>query len=250
MKTVEINPIKDQKQNNAKYIHWPQLYKGTLVKRYKRFLADIVLNSGETITAHCANSGSMKDCSESGRPVFVSYHDDPKRKLKYSWQIIEMPTSLVGVNTSWPNKLVAQAIISGAVDELTGYHSLAQEVKVGDRSRLDIYLTDNKKKQCYIEVKNCTMARDGVAAFPDAVTTRGRKHLVELQNLVDSNTRCVMFYLIQRTDAELFRPADEIDPEYGEELRKAHENGIEILVYDVTIDETKIGVNRKIPFQL
>ncbi len=250
MKTVAINPVKNQKQNDAKYIYWPQLHEGILVKRYKRFLADIVLKSGETITAHCANSGSMMDCSEPGRPVFVSYHDNPKRKLKYSWELIEMPTSLVGVNTSWPNKLVAQAIVSGAVAELNGYCSLAREVKVGDHSRLDLFLTDHKNKQCYIEVKNCTMVRGGIAAFPDAVTTRGRKHLVELQNLVDANIRCVMFYLVQRTDAELFRPADEIDREYGDELRKAYNNGIEILVYDVAVDQTKIGVNRKIPFQL
>ncbi len=250
MKTIEIKPFKNQKQLEEKYIYWPTLIKGTLIKRYKRFLADIKLDSGEVITAHCANSGSMKDCSLPGQPVYVSHHDNPKRKLKYTWELIEMPDSLVGVNTFWPNKLVSQAITSGAVEELRGYQSLSQEVKVGDHSRLDILLSDSQSQLCYIEVKNCTMVNNGIAAFPDAITTRGHKHLVELQNLIGSSVRCVMFYLIQRMDAKLFRPADEIDQEYGKELRKANEKGIEILVYDVLIDQIKIGVNQQIPFIL
>ena len=161
-----------------------------------------------------------------------------------------MPNSLVGVNTNWPNKLVAQAISTGVIKDLTGYPTLKREIKVSDHSRLDILLSDNDGRLCYVEVKNSTMVNDSIAAFPDAVTTRGKKHLVELQNLIGPSIRCVIFFLIQRMDANVFRPADEIDPEYGKELRKAHNNGVEILVYDVKIDQTKIGVNRKIPFQL
>lgn len=241
---------KDHLKTENQFLFWPQLISGTLIKRYKRFLADVKLDTGEYVTAHCANSGSMKACNEPGRRVYVSYHDNPKRKLKYTWELIEMPNSLVGVNTFWPNKLVSLAISSGHVSELSGYTSLKQEVKVGAHSRLDIMLSGPEEQICYIEVKNCTMVDDNVAAFPDAVTERGRKHLVELQKLVTPTTRCVMFYLIQRMDATLFRPADEIDKEYGKELRKAYEKGIEILAYDVTIDQTKIGVNNKIPFQL
>ena len=241
-----LNPYRTEKQ----FIFWPKLTRGTLVKRYKRFLADIMLNNGEKITAHCANSGSMKNCSEPGRPVYVSHHDTPNRKLKYTWEMIAMPSSLVGVNTIWPNKLVSQAIISGVIPELTGYDQLKQEVKVGEHSRLDICLTAENNQTCYIEVKNCTMVNHGIAAFPDAVTTRGRKHLLELQELIGSTVRCVMFFLVQRTDATLFQPADDIDREYGVELRRAYEKGIEILVYDVSLDQQKIGINKSLPFQL
>jgi len=247
------NQVKKTSQNlqyKDQFIVWPKLIPGILIKRYKRFLADIKLQSGEIITAHCPNSGSMTDCSTPGRPVFVSYHDNPKRKLNYTWELIEMPDSLVGVNTQWPNKLVARAIATGVIEELAGYPALKQEIKVSEHSRLDILLSDGEDRLCYVEVKNCTMVKDSIAAFPDAVTTRGKKHLVELQNLVGSSIRCVIFYLIQRMDTNLFRPADEIDPEYGKELRKAYKNGVEILAYDVSIDQTKIGVNNRIPFRL
>lgn len=231
-------------------IYWPKLSRGILLKRYKRFLADIKLDDGKLITAHCANSGSMKNCSEPGRPVFVSHHDNPKRKLKYTWELIEMENGLVGVNTGWPNKLVMKGIASGQVKELSHYTNIKPEVKVGAHSRLDILLTNEVDRPCYVEVKNCTMVNDGIASFPDAVTTRGRKHLVELQNLAKDDVRCVMFFLVQRTDANLFKPADNIDVEYGKELRRAHKNGIEILVYDVSIDLEKIGINKPLPFEL
>ena len=244
--------FKKRKSFSSKHqdILWPPLIRGTLIKRYKRFLADIELDSGEIITAHCPNSGSMKASSEPGRPVYVSFHDNPRRKLKYTWELIAMPESLVGVNTNWPNQLVSLAISQGFVPEVSGYSSLSQEVRVGEHSRLDILLSDDDNRQCYIEVKNCTLVSEGIAAFPDAVTTRGRKHLIELQQLISPSVRCVMFYLIQRMDAERFRPADEIDPEYGKELRRAYQNGVEILVYDVTIDLNRIGLRRPVPFEL
>lgn len=229
---------------------WPELTRGTLVRRYKRFLADVILENGETVVAHCPNSGSMAECSLPGRPVFISRSDDPKRKLKYTWEVIEMPGSLVGVNTQVPNRLVAGAIQNGDVPELAGYDSLKREVKVGSRSRLDVGLTRNEGDRCFVEIKNCTLVRDGLAMFPDAVTTRGQKHLREMEGLLADGARCVMFYLIQRMDAERFRPADGIDPAYGEELRRVAEMGVEILAYDVHLDMVGIRLRRKVPFVL
>ena len=228
-------------------IKWPPLIAGTLVKRYKRFLADVRLESGEIITAHCPNSGAMTGCSQSGRNVWVSFHDDPRRKLKYTWQLINMPTSLVGVNTMIPNRLVFQSVRHGLISDLSGYDDIFSEVKVGKNSRIDLLLQNSETDKCYVEVKNCTLVENGHAFFPDAITSRGRKHLVELQDLVVQGHRCVMFYLIQRMDAVKFSPADKIDPDYGEELRKALSNGVEILAYDVRIDFERIKIHRKVP---
>jgi len=229
---------------------WPPLIRGTLIKRYKRFLADVELSGGEIVTAHCPNTGSMKACSQPGRPVYISQANNPKRKLKYTWELIEMPDSLVGVNTLIPNRLVAHAILSGLVETVSGYEHLTREVKVGDRSRIDLCLSSHQGKRCYVEVKNCTLVENGRACFPDAVTTRGLKHLNELQGLVRAGHRGVMFYLIQRMDARIFVPADHIDPDYGQGLRKSVENGVEILAYDVTIDLAQICINGKIPIFL
>jgi len=225
------------------------LHKGVLIKRYKRFLADVQLASGGIVTAHCANSGRMTECCEPGLDVYLSLHDRPERKLKYTWELIQMPTSLVGVNTMVPNRLVHESIKSGKVKELLGYDCITPEVMAGEKTRLDFMLTGKKCKKCFVEVKNCTLVKDGVACFPDAVTARGLKHLIELQNLLSQGCRCAMFYLIQRMDADVFRPADHIDPGYGNELRKAAKNGLEIIVYDVLIDLEKITLNRIIPFE-
>jgi sugar fermentation stimulation protein A len=161
-----------------------------------------------------------------------------------------MPTSLVGINTQVPNRLVDKSIQAGIVKELQGYDHSTREVKISSSSRLDILLSKSDTDRCYVEVKNCTLVEDGVAFFPDAVTQRGRKHLVELQKLSASGCRCVMFFLIQRMDAEIFKPADHIDPAYGRELRHAAEHGVEILVYDVHLDLKTIALNRKIPYKL
>lgn len=231
-------------------LSFPALTRGALIKRYKRFLVDVKLDSGETITAHCPNSGSMKACMHPGAPVYLSYHDDPKRKLKYGWELIEMPTSMVGVNTLVPNKLVYQTIRAGQIPELEGYDYICSEVKVNEKSRLDIELMKENGKRCFIEIKNCTLVKKGNARFPDAVTSRGLKHLKELQSLKDENTRAVIFFLIQRMDADSFSPADDIDPAYGQELRKAQENGVEILAYDVHIDTDKVKIKAPIPLVL
>lgn len=241
---------KPKSPNTFAGLVWPPLIKGTLLKRYKRFLADVKLQDGTVVTAHCPNTGSMQGCSEPGRPVYLSSHDNPKRKLKYTWELIEMPTSLVGVNTLVPNRLVFESIKAGLVPELTGYETAAREVKINDHTRLDFALTRPDGQQCYGEIKNCTLVNDGVALFPDAVTSRGLKHLSELEALVDAGNRCVMVYFIQRMDAGVFRPADQIDPEYGRGLRRAVRRGVEMLAYDVFIDLKGIRLNRRIPCEL
>ncbi|MBW2096113.1 MAG: DNA/RNA nuclease SfsA [Deltaproteobacteria bacterium] len=231
----------------SNFLAWPPLLKGTLLRRYKRFIADVKLQNGHVVAAHCPNSGSMEACAESGRPVYLSrHHKNPNRRLKYTWEIIDMPSSLVGVNTLVPNRLVTLAIRAGVVPELAGYDTTRSEVKYGTNSRIDILLEKNGNR-CFVEVKNCTLVSDGTACFPDAVTARGLKHLVELQEQVCRGHRAVMFYLVQRMDAHVFRPADHIDPAYGRELRKALKNGVEILVYDVRLDLKGISLSHPLP---
>lgn len=235
---------------------WPPLTRGVLLKRYKRFLADVRLDNGETVTAHCANSGRMTSCCQAGQAVYLSSHDNPRRKLKYTWELIEMPSTLngtpalVGVNTMVPNRLVATSLRAAAVPELAAYTDVTTEVKVGSGSRLDIRLDGEGLPPCFVEVKNCTLVTDGLAQFPDAVTTRGRKHLVELQRLVAEGMRCCMFYFVQRMDAERFAPAAEIDGAYAAELARAVENGVEILVYDVGIDLNEIALRHPLPYRI
>jgi len=229
---------------------WPEMVPGRLIRRYHRFLADVALDSGRVVTAHCPNSGRMTGCCEPGMPVYLSCHDNPKRKLKYTWEIIRMPTSLVGVNTLVPNRLVAESIGQGLVAELSGYASVQREATVGHNSRIDLLLSNRTGGRCYVEVKNCTWVQEGVASFPDAVTARGLKHLVELRRLAKKGDRCVMFYVIQRMDAERFIPADDVDPDYGEGLRHAVKDGVEILVFDVAITLECIRLNKRIPYQL
>ncbi len=229
---------------------WPELFRGRLIKRYKRFLADVELDSGETVTAHCSNSGRMTGCNQPGQPVYLSFHDNPKRKLKYTWEMIEMPTSLVGVNTLVPNRLVAKALGSRQVPELAGYDQVATEVSVNRHSRLDIKLTGQGMPDAYVEIKNCTLVENGCAMFPDAPTTRGQKHLGDLARLKSDGARAVIFFLIQRTDAVRFAPADAIDPDYGRILRKVAKKGVEIIAYDVKITTTGIRLRNALPWQL
>ena len=229
---------------------WPVLIPGTLLKRYKRFLADVKLETGEIVTAHCPNTGSMKGCCEPGRQVYLSTHDNPKRRYKYTWELIAMPTSLVGVNTLVPNRLVYQSIAQKQIPELSDYDRIRREVKISDHSRIDLMLTGRNGEHCYVEIKNCTLVTEGIAQFPDAVTSRGLKHIADLEKLAGDGHRCMMFYFIQRMDARAFQPADHIDPEYGRGLRRAVINGIEVLAYDVRIDFQGIELNKNIPYAL
>jgi sugar fermentation stimulation protein A len=230
-------------------IKWPRLIQGILIRRYQRFKADVKQRNGHIVTAHCPNSGSMLGCSEPGRIVYLSRHNHPKRQLKYTWEMIEMPTSLVGVNTWVPNQLVKASIIRKKIRALRGYETIRTEVRYGQNSRIDLLL-ESGERRCFVEVKNCTLVEHGTAHFPDAVTSRGLKHLVELQEELRKGSRCIMFYLVQRTDAKRFSPADHIDPAYGEELRRAFRNGVEILVYDVLLNLEGISINRRLPCEL
>ncbi|MEX0692985.1 MAG: DNA/RNA nuclease SfsA [Rhodospirillales bacterium] len=229
------------------------LIKGRLIKRYKRFLTDVELEDGTVVVAHCANSGSMESVNEPGAEVWLSPARNPDRKLKYTWELIRIGKSLVGINTSLPNLIVSEAIEAGKVDELQGYASLRREVKYGKNSRIDILLEDDVRPKCYVEVKNTTMRRDleaGAVEFPDAVTSRGAKHLVELADMVNEGHRAVMFYLVQREDADRFKVADDIDPTYAEGLTTALKAGVEVVCYACKLSASEIVVTRKIKLEL
>ncbi len=231
-------------------IPWPKLIKGTLIKRYKRFLADIRLQDDRVITAHCPNSGSMRGCSEPGRTVYLSRSDAPNRHYPHTWELIQMPKSLVCVNTLVANRVVQKAVIERSVKAFSGYSFVRSEVKCFENSRLDILLENSTGGLCFVEIKSCTQVENEIAYFPDAVTTRGRKHLVDLQRQVSLGNRAVIFFLVQRTDARLFRPADHIDPAYGDELRSAFQNRVEIQAYDVDLTLKGIRLNNAIPWEL
>jgi sugar fermentation stimulation protein A len=228
----------------------PLLIQGKLVKRYKRFLADIELETGEVVIAHCANSGSMRGCATPGDTVWISQSDNPKRKLKYTWELIQSKDSMIGVNTQVPNKLVKASIENGLIAELKEYTRVTAEVKTSDHTRLDLLLENGAGNRCYVEIKNCTMVEEGVAMFPDAVTTRGQKHLDELVDLKRQGHRAVIFYLIQRMDARVFTPAAMIDTVYAQKLHHAVENGVEIMTRDTAIDTGCISIRRAVPVRL
>jgi sugar fermentation stimulation protein A len=189
----------------------------------------------------------MRGCAEPGRPVYLSLSDNPKRKYPHTWELIQMPDSLVGVNTNTPNRLVFGSLSARMVPALGGYTTVKREVPVAKGVRIDIALGDASAIRCYVEVKNCTLGENGMALFPDAPTERGRRHLVELARLAADGYRCAMFYLIQRMDAERFSPAADIDPEYSRQLTAAKAGGVEIFAYDVNIDLAGIRMNRSLP---
>ena len=223
-------------------LYWGPLTPGRLIKRYKRFLADVELADGSLITAHTANTGRMLGCSEPGRAVWLSRHDRPGRKYPFEFELIEMPTALIGINTMVPNRLVAAAAMAGRLAEVPEPAQVEREVVVG-RSRLDLALTDRNGRRIMVEVKNCTLAEAGTAYFPDAVTDRGAKHLDELAVLRRQGLRAAVFILVQRADAESFSPADHIDPEWGRRLRAAVAEGVEIWAYraDLTLETITLG---------
>ncbi|MGQ0645577.1 MAG: DNA/RNA nuclease SfsA [Elusimicrobiota bacterium] len=215
----------------------PPLREGVLIKRYKRFLADVRCGD-ETLTVLCPNTGSMRACSEPGRPVLLSYHPDGGRKYPYTWQMIRMADSWVGVNTALPNALVAMALKYGMIPELIGFPTARREVPCGE-SRLD-FLLEGPAGRCFMEVKNVSLVEDGVASFPDAVTERGKRHLEELIKVQKEGHRAVMFFLVQRSDGKIFRPADHIDPAYGRALRRARDAGVSVCVYRADVSPQSV----------
>ncbi|WP_428026210.1 DNA/RNA nuclease SfsA [Arcobacter sp.] len=224
-----------------------KLYNASLVKRYKRFLADIVLENGEEVTAHVPNSGAMTSCIEPNCEVWVSFHDNPKRKLKYTLELTKMDDVLICTNTGVANKIAIEAIENGTIKELQGYSSLKPEQKYGVNSRIDILL-ENEDEKCYVEIKSVSLKLSNHLAFPDAVTTRGKKHLDELVSMVKQGHRAVMLYIIQRTDKLPFKIADEIDKKYNDALIEARKKGVEVLVYQSEISKEEIKIKNKVAF--
>lgn len=224
-----------------------KLFKGKLIKRYKRFLADITLENGEIVTAHVPNSGAMTSCIEENCDVWVSFHDDVKRKLKYTLELTKIGENLICTNTGVANKIALEAIKNGTIKELQGYSSIKPEQKYGQNSRIDILL-ENENEKCYVEVKSVSLRIDDFLAFPDAITSRGTKHLKELEDMVKQGHRAVMLYVIQRTDNLPFRLAKEIDKKYYEMFNEVTKNGVEFLVYQSIIDLENITINKKKDF--
>lgn len=228
------------------------LTEGRLIKRYKRFLADVTLENGDIVTAHCANSGSMMGLVEPGSQVWLSPNTNPKAKLDWRWEIASQDGHPVGINTSRPNAIVAEAIEKGDIPELSEFETLRREVKYGQNSRIDILLTGRDGRDIYVEVKNVTLRRpDGAhpdaAEFPDAVTSRGAKHLNELVDMAALGHRAVMFYFVQRGDCSHFRLAEDIDPEYTSAFKRARAHGVEVLCYDCDVSEKEIRLRKPLP---
>ncbi|MEN8190908.1 MAG: DNA/RNA nuclease SfsA [Thermodesulfobacteriota bacterium] len=223
------------------------LQEATLLKRYKRFLADVKTDDGIEFTVHCPNSGSMLGCSTPGSRVLLSESDNPKRKYRHTLEMVQGENGWIGVNTSLTNKLVAEALEERRIRELRRFDSLRREVKTSDKSRLDLLLMDGDKK-IYIEIKNCSLAENGCAMFPDSVTARGTKHLLELADLVKQGHRGIIFFCVQRTDADRFQPAAHIDPLYASTLAEVQAKGVETLVYQAHMSPEEIIVDTPLPF--
>ncbi|GGP78535.1 DNA/RNA nuclease SfsA [Shewanella ulleungensis] len=215
----------------------PKLETGVLLKRYKRFLADVALPDGQVITIHCPNTGSMKNCLFPGELVWFSTSDNPKRKYPHTWEIMQTDQQhLIGINTGRANALAEEAINQQIITELQGYDSLKREVKYGhENSRIDILLTSQNRPECYIEVKSCTLLEDQVGYFPDAVTTRGQKHLRELIQMVKMGHRAVLLFVVQHSGISTVKPARHIDPQYADLLEQAVSKGVEVLAYKTVL---------------
>jgi len=232
----------------------PGLTRATLIKRYKRFLADVTLPDGQVVTAHCANSGSMRGCADPGMTVYLSPNTNPKAKLDWRWELVEVDGHLVGINTARPNRIVEAAVAAHSIPELADFTTLRREMKYGKASRIDLLLEketgDPVPGLTYVEIKNVTLKQEGHAAFPDAVTERGRKHLFELMDMVRDGHRSVLFFLVNRGDCSAVRPADSIDPAYGEALRRAVAAGVEVLAYDCAVTPSAIRIRQRLPLLL
>ncbi len=230
----------------------PVLVKGRLIQRYKRFLADVELADGTVVTAHCANPGSMMGLKEPGSNVWLSMSDDPKRKLRYSWKLIEVDfgwkgPQLVSLDTGHPNRLAEEAIVAGVIPELSGYGSLRREVAYGRNSRVDLMLTDAERPDAYVEVKNVHLMREpGLVEFPDSITSRGAKHLEELGDMAQAGHRAVMLFVVQM-EGSRFSIARDIDKAYDAALTRAMARGVEVLVYVCAVTESAITITHPIP---
>lgn len=224
------------------------MQRGTLLRRYKRFLADVLLDTGEEITAHCANPGAMLGLDMPGLPVYLSKSDNPKRKLAYSLELVRLPTGLVGINTNLPNKLVAEALAEKRIESLAHYENVNAEVKYGEKSRVDFLLTSPGEPDCYLEIKNVHLSRrESLAEFPDCKTARGARHLNELANMVECGHRAMNLFIVQRTDCTEFALASDIDPAYAAAAASAQSRGVEIACYTCSVTEFDISIADALP---
>lgn len=225
-------------------MHFPRpLVPAVLLRRYKRFLADVRLPDGREATAHCANPGAMLGLAEPGAEIWLLPSTDSRRKLAWSWELVRVGDHLVGINTGHPNALAADAIAAGRIPALMGYAGLRREVRYGVASRIDLLLEAPGRPICYVEVKNVHLKRGAAAEFPDCVTARGARHLAELGAMVAAGHRAVMLYVVQREDCQAFRIARDLDPAYAKAFDKARAAGVEVLCYAcrMTLDGIEIG---------
>lgn len=228
---------------------WPgPVVEAEFLRRYKRFLADFRLTDGTIVTAHCANTGSMKTCFEEGAPAWLTYHDDPRRKLAYSWQAIRMPDGWVGINTALANALVDEALQKDLIAECRGYLQRMREKPYDKGSRVDFLLRGKGLPDCYIEVKNVTLLLSpGVAGFPDAVTQRGTRHLEALTAMAAQGHRAVLLYCVQRMSVNRVQPAEAFDPQYARTLKAAVAQGLEVLAYRADLSQQGLTLAEAIP---
>lgn len=229
----------------------PPLEQGIFLRRYKRFFADVGLPDGEVLTLHCANTGSMRNCQVPGAPCWFSRTADPRRKLPGTLEVVTTGDGrLAGVNTGRANRLVEEAIAAGGIDALGGYQSLRREVRYGDEnSRIDFLLAGDGKP-CYVEVKSVTLSLGGgLAAFPDAITLRGARHLRELEAMAVAGARAVLLFCVQLSDIETVVPAVDIDPDYARALRQARSRGVEVLAWSCRLAPEEIALERQLEFR-
>ena len=214
---------------------------GALLRRYKRFLADVALVDGTELTVHCPNSGAMRGCSAPGSPVILSKSDNPKRKYAWTLEMVQENGVWIGVNTGMTNKLVHEALVNGVIDTFSTITSVQPEIKVSDKSRLD-FLLQTEGGPVYVEVKNCSLVEEGRAMFPDAVTARGTKHLHELARLIDKKTRAAVLFCVQRADGQCFAPARHIDPVYAEALVEVQKQGVQVFAYRAKVNPEEVCI--------
>ena len=220
-----------------------------LIKRYKRFLADVTLADGREVTAHCPNPGAMIGLAAPGMTVGLLPAANPKAKLPYRWELCHADGDWVGINTNRPNKLAEEAVLAGGIAELNGYGSLRREVKYGQNSRIDLLLEDDSRPPCYVEIKNVHLMRQpGLAEFPDSVTARGAKHLAELAAIKEHGLRAVMLFIVQRNDCDTMSLAHDIDPIYAKAMTEARAAGVEVICYKCAITEKNISVTQPLSF--
>jgi sugar fermentation stimulation protein A len=225
------------------------MVRGTLVSRYKRFFADVRLDDGREVTAHCPNPGAMLGLNTPGLGAWISGDDNPRRKLAWTLELVEADGGLVGINTLNPNRLVAEALADSVIRELAGYAVVRREVRMGEASRVDFVLEDPARARCWLEVKNCHLRRTGsLAEFPDCVAARSARHLRELSARVAEGDRAVQLFVIQRTDCESFAACADLDPAYAAGLDAAAAAGVEVLCYGCDITQDTVRVARRMPW--